>query len=112
MKIVMDYERKQGRHPEDVSRKKIGYDVKSDDRCIEVKGQSDKRASWIWINNSIVRNLGKDLSNYYIYVVHDMKNEPKLKILDPNDIFKHLRIDTMFLLSTADVNEFGKDATL
>jgi len=112
IKIVMEYEKSQGRMPSDVSRTKCGYDIKSNERCIEVKGKTKKRADWIWINNSIVRNLGKDLSNYYIYIVYDIKREAKLKILEPDIIFKNLKIDTLFLLPTAVINKYGKDVKL
>lgn len=112
MGIVMNYEKSQGRNPKDVSRTKCGYDVKSGNRFIEVKGQGSKRAAWIWINNSIVRNLGRNLANYYIYIVYDIKNTPKLKILEPGVIFKNLKIDTLFLLTTAVINKHGKDIKL
>ncbi len=109
MKIVMEYERSQGRKPKDVSRTKCGYDIKSGNRRIEVKGQSKKRASWIWVSNSIVRNLGRNISNYYVYIVYDIKKNPKLKILEPDVIFKNLKIDTLFRLTTAVINQYGKD---
>jgi len=112
MQIVKGYEIKQGRNPKDVSKDRCGFDIKSDDRYIEVKGQSSKRAGWFWINNSIVRNLGKNLANYWVYIVYDIKNQPKLKILEPDVIFKHLHIDTLFLLKTAVINEFGKDVEI
>ena len=112
MEIVEAYEKSRGRTPKDVSKTRCGYDIKSGRRCIEVKGQSDKRANWIWINNSIVRNLGKKLSDYYIYIVYDIKSKPKLKILDADAIFKNLKIDTMFLLTTAAINKNGKDVAL
>lgn len=112
MEIVMRYERKQGRKPKDVSKTRCGYDIKSGNRCIEVKGESSKRASWVWINNSIVRKLGKKLANYYVYIVYDIKNKPKLKTLEPNVIFKNLKIDTVFLLETGAINKYGKDVKL
>jgi len=112
MKIVMKYEKSKDRKPKDVSKQKCGYDIKSGDRCIEVKGQSSKRADGIWINNSIVRNLGKDLSNYYVYIVYDIKNNPKLKILEPDVIFKNLRIDPWFLLKMGVINRYGRDVEL
>jgi len=112
IEIVMDYEWNQKRNPEDVSTKKCGYDIKSRDRFIEVKGQSRKKASWIWINNSIVRKLGKNLSKYYVYIVYDIKNNPKLKILEPDVIFKNLKIDPFFLLETKVINKKGLDVEL
>ena len=110
--LVMEYEKLQNREPEDVSKQKCGYDIKSGDRYIEVKGQSSKWADGIWIYASIVRKLGKDLSNYYVYIVYDIKNNPKLKILEPDVIFKNLRIDPCFLLKTAVINQYGKDVKL
>jgi len=109
IKIVMEYEISQGRKPKDVSKQRCGYDIKSGDRCIEVKGESSKRASWIWISDTIVRNLGKELSNYYVYIVYDIKKNPKLKILEPDTIFKNLKIDTVFRLTTAVINRYGMD---
>lgn len=112
MKIVMEYEKIQGRKPKDVSKTRCGYDIKSGNRCIEVKGQSSERASWIWITPTIVRNLGKKIGNYYIYIVYDIKNKPKLKILEPDAIFKNLKIDTLFLLKDEVINKYGKDIKL
>ena len=112
MQIVMKYEKKQGRNPKDVSRTKCGYDIQSSERYIEVKGMSSKNAGWFGINNSIVRNLGRNLANYWVYIVYDMKQKPKLKILEPDIIFKHLQIDTMFLLKTAVVNKYGKNVEI
>ncbi len=112
MKIVMEYEKSHGRNPKDVSRTRCGYDIESGNRCIEVKGQSSVRADWIWITPTIVRNLGKKLANYYIYIVYDIKTKPKLKILEPDIIFKNLKIDTLFLLKGDVINEYGKDVKL
>jgi len=109
MEIVMKYEKSQGRNPKDVSRTRCGYDIKSGNRYIEVKGQGSKKAEWIWISNSIVRNLGKNLANYYIYIVYDIKNKPKLKIFESDVIFKNLQIDTLFLLKSGVINKYGKD---
>ena len=112
IEIVMKYEKLQGREPKDVSRTKCGYDIKSTERYIEVKGQSKKRAGRIRMDHAIVRIFGKDSPNYYIYIVYDIKNEPKLKILEPDVIFKNLKIDTLFLLPTGVINKYGKDVKL
>jgi len=108
----MRYDKSQCRKPKDVSKTKHGFDIKFGKRYIDVKGQSSKRAAWIWISNSIVRNLGKNFSNYYIYIVYDIKGKPKLKILEPDVIFKNLKIDTLFLITTAVINKYGKDTKL
>lgn len=112
MRMVTKYEKSQGREPRDVSKTRCGYDIKSGKRCIEVKGQSFPRADWIWITPTIVRNLGKNISNYYIYIVYNTKNQPKLKIIDPDVIFKNLQIDTLFKLTGEVINKQGKDIKL
>lgn len=112
MKIVMEYEEKHNRNPRDVSKERCGYDIKSKGRCIEVKGMNNKRAQWVWISNSIVRTLGKNLSKYYVYIVYNISDEPRLKILEPDAIFKNLQIDTLFLIKTAAVNKYGKDVEI
>ena len=112
MRIVIKYEKSQSRHPKDVSKTGGGYDIKANNRFIEVKGQSKPKASWILIHNSIVRNLGKNLSNYYIYIVYNINKKPKLKIIDPDSIFKNLRIETSFLLTSKVINEHGKDTKI
>lgn len=112
MQIVMDYERSRGKNPKDVCRTRCGYDVKSGNRCIEVKGKTSKKAGWFLIHNSMVRNLGKSLVNYYIYVVYDLNNQPKLKILDPDTIFKNLEISASFLLRTSVINKYGRDVKI
>lgn len=112
IELVLEYEKKQGRNPIDVSKKRCGYDIESNDRFIEVKGQSSIKAGFIWINNTLVRTLGKNLANYYIYIIYDIKDKPKIKILEPDIIFKNLQIDTWFLLKSSVINEYGKDAIL
>jgi hypothetical protein len=112
MELIMKYESSQGRKPKDVSKTRCGFDIKSGNRCIEVKGQGSERASWIWITPTIVRNLGRKLANYYIYIVYNIKNSPKLKIIEPDVIFKNLKIDTLFLLTADVINKQGKDIKL
>ena len=112
MDIVMKYEKNNGRKPKDVSKTKCGYDIKSNERCIEVKGQSDEKAEWIWVSNTIVRNLGKDLANYYIYIVYNIQDEPKLKILDPDSVFKNLEIDNQFILKRSAITKYGIDVSI
>ena len=91
VEFVMRYEKNQGRSPKDVGKKKVGYDIKSDGRLIEVKGQSSKRPDYIFLYKQTLNKLGDQILNYYIYLVYDMKNEPKLKILPPEKIFGNRR---------------------
>ncbi len=108
MRIVMKYEKINGRRPKDVSKKRIGYDIESDKRLIEVKGQSRKEAGMIGIHNSIVRKLGKRLAKYHIYIVYNINKLPRLRIIEPDDIFKVLETDVRFVIKKADVTKYGK----
>lgn len=98
MMLVMDYERKQGRNPEDVSKKKCGYDIKSDNRLIEVKGQSAKKPDFISLYKQALNKLGDNTIHYYIYLVYDLKERPKLKILPPEKIFGNIEIEASFFI--------------
>src|SRR5690606_19509249 len=84
---VMDYERQQGREPEDQSLLKLPYDIRSvendgDTRYIEVKGRAGiggvevSEREWL-----TAENLGED---YWLYIVSDAKTNPTLTIIrDP-----------------------------
>lgn len=40
MRFCLAYERAQGREPQDLSLENLGYDIRSSDRYIEVKGRA------------------------------------------------------------------------
>jgi len=73
IEFVLDYEIKQGRNPEDVSTNKehSGYDVKSDDRMIEVKGvgESWKTYTWQSLYKTEVECLNNNPNSFYLYIV-------------------------------------------
>jgi hypothetical protein len=77
--LVLDYERKQGRNPEDVSnnRKHPGYDIKSNNRMIEVKGVGESWNTYNW--QSLYRTeyecLKNNPSNFYLYIVKFIDKE-------------------------------------
>jgi len=98
MKYVIKYEKSQRRNPIDVSKTRCGYDIKSGKRYIEVKGQSSTKAEFIYLYKKTLMNLKDNILNYYIYIVYDLKNKPKLKILPPNKIFGNLEIEPLFLI--------------
>lgn len=98
MELVRDFEKKQGRKPRDVSHTGCGYDIKSGRRLIEVKGMSHPTGDFISLYKKLFVKLGKDISNYYIYVVYDIRNSPKLKILKPDVILANLEIETSFFI--------------
>lgn len=97
-KLVMRFERKEGRHPQ-ITKRGSGYDIKSDSRCIEVKGKTKSSLPGsVKMNKSVLRTLGKNVKNYYIYIVYDLKKKPKLLILPSEVIFSYLGIDPLLIL--------------
>lgn len=116
IEVVMTYERKQGRKPKDVHTLRKGYDIESDNRLIEVKGQSKKRPGSIWIKKTLLKKLGKGVMQYHVYIVYGLnpdesRSVPKIKILPPALIFSNLQIDTVYLISAKAVSS-GVDAKL
>jgi len=99
IKYVIKYERTQGRKPIDVSKKLIGYDVKSGNRYIEVKSRpGSKIQPFVTLHNALLRKLGRSLAYYYIYLVYDMKKNPKLVIIPPEIVFKNLETKVSLLV--------------
>lgn len=99
IKYVIEYEKKRGCKPVDVSKKLIGYDIKSGNRYIEVKSRpGEKIQPFITLHNSLLRKLGKGLSHYYIYIVYDMKKEPKLVVVPPEIIFRNLETNVSLFI--------------
>lgn len=87
MEFVMRYEREQGRQPQDVSEKKLGYDVEStgakEKRCIEVKSFASTGPLELtpheWHMARRLRN------NYWLYVVENSTSGPTLSpVQDPS----------------------------
>lgn len=74
MLVAMEYERQNGRFPEDVSVKNTGYDILSkgtdgETRYIEVKARAGRgRVSLTPNELKVARNLGSD---YYLYAIYD-----------------------------------------
>ena len=84
MRVVMDHERNQGRHVEDVSAKNVGYDVTSLDpqsgdlRLIEVKGLAAPTGTILLTPNE--RRVAEDRPDcYWLYVVTDCGRSPVLQ---------------------------------
>jgi hypothetical protein len=90
MRVVMEYEQKQGRQVFDVHEKNLGYDVTSLDinsgelRLIEVKGLGAETGNILLTPNE--RRVAEDRRDcYYLYVVTNCNKEPQLQepIKDP-----------------------------
>ncbi|MCX6246556.1 MAG: helicase-related protein [Bacteroidetes bacterium] len=92
MDKTMEYERLQGRIPEDVSSKDLGYDILSKDsygniRRIEVKARSKTGAIALTINEWF--KARRYTTEYYLYVVYNASSKPDLIII--NDPFENLK---------------------
>ena len=92
IKFVMDYERKQGRNPKDVSKTGCGYDIKSNNRYIEVKGSSLNKPSFVQFNQYNFKALQKE-NNFYLYIILGINDKPKSDkpkaiIFNKNEILK------------------------
>jgi len=98
MKLAVKYEKKMGRNPIDTTKEGIGYDLKSGNRLIEVKGFCNERYPVISLYKKLKDQLGKKISRYYIYVIYDIDNSPKLKILTPSIIKKNLEEDLRYIV--------------
>jgi len=86
MRIAMEYERKCGRNPEDVSPKNLGYDIRSYDdkanyRYIEVKARAKEGAVAITPNEWLMAQRLKE--EYWLYVVVNAATNPELYLV-PN----------------------------
>ncbi|AXI24737.1 helicase [Methanofervidicoccus sp. A16] len=87
MKIAIEFERFEGRKPEDVSRDNLGYDIRSvgkdgEVRYIEVKGRVGEGDVALTYNEWLkAKELG---DRYYLYVVSNAPTDPTLYIIrDP-----------------------------
>ena len=102
VRVVIEYEKKKGRSPVDVSKQGKGYDIESEDMCIEVKGQSAKpdgrpKQNWLIFDNSCCKTMYKE-RDYYIYLVFNLSKDkpleednPKLIIFNRDEILRSLR---------------------
>jgi len=85
MRIAMEYERRKGRIPEDVSKEtELGFDIRSRDqngfvRYIEVKARAQEGCVSISQNEWFKAKRFKN--DYYLYAVMNAKNEPQLYIV-------------------------------
>lgn len=84
MEVALNYEREQGREPEDVSAQALGYDIRSVDpagryRYIEVKARTGTGPIALTPNEWLMANrLGDE---YWLYVVENAASSPALYTL-------------------------------
>jgi len=79
MQVAMEYERAQGRSPEDVSHQNLGYDIRSEGadgaiRYIEVKARATTGAIVLTPNEWLMaQRLGDE---YWLYIVENARTQP------------------------------------
>jgi len=112
MEIAMEYERRQGREPEDVSAENLGFDIRSKGkegvRYIEVKGRAKEGDVALTPNEWFKAKRFKD--QYYLYVVYNAVENPKLVIiqnpvenLEPTEVVETVR----FIVKKEDILRRG-----
>ncbi len=83
MEIAMEYERLQGREPEDVSSKNLGFDIRSkgkdEIRYIEVKARAREEEVALTPNEWFKAKRFKN--QYYLYIVANATTNPTLYII-------------------------------
>lgn len=88
--FVMVFEKQKGRNPKNVSKTRCGYDVKSSGRKIEIKAASPAAPPFVLFNQYNFGALQRE-NNFWLYIVYDLKNKPKLFILNKNEILKRAK---------------------
>ncbi len=84
MQVAMNYEREQGRSPEDVSAQNLGYDIRSTSpdgsvRYIEVKARATTGAIVLTPNEWLMAHrLGDE---YWLYIVENAATKPRLRTI-------------------------------
>lgn len=85
MEVAMEYEKKHGRTPEDVSKENLGFDIRSKDektgeiRYIEVKARAGEGEVALTPNEWFKAKRFKD--QYYLYIVANAGTNPTLYII-------------------------------
>jgi superfamily II DNA or RNA helicase len=84
MEIAMEYERSQGREPEDVSKENLGFDIRSrgkdEIRYIEVKARKEEGDVALTFNELLKAKRFKE--NYWLYIVCNAITNPTLYIIN------------------------------
>jgi SNF2 family DNA or RNA helicase len=84
MVIAMEYEKSQGREPEDVSKENLGFDIRSkgrdEIRYIEVKARKDEGEVVLTLNEWLKAKRFK--GQYWLYVVFNAIKNPILYIIN------------------------------
>jgi superfamily II DNA or RNA helicase len=114
MQVTMEYEREQGRVPEDVSAENLGFDVRSTDpgsghkRYIEVKARAGVGPVALTQNEWF--KAGRFDADFYLYVVFNAAAQPELYIIqDPAaKLQPEERVEVRYLVPVGDITGEGE----
>jgi hypothetical protein len=114
MQVTMEYERAEGRVPEDVAAQNLGFDVRSTDRetgtkrYIEVKARS--RVGPVELTQNEWFKAGRFGPEYYLYVVLNAATQPQLYIIqDPSkNLDPQERVDVRYQVPVGDITGIGE----
>ena len=114
MTVTMEYERQQGRVPEDVAAENLGFDVRSTDpatgrkRYIEVKARA--QVGPVALTQNEWFKAGRFGSDYYLYVVLNAATQPELYIIqDPAaNLQPEERVEVRYLVQVTDITDKGE----
>lgn len=114
MDCSMEYERKNDREPEDVSKENEGFDIRSklkDGTCryIEVKARAGIGA--VELTNNEWLNAKKFKEDYYLYVVLNSASNPELHIIqDPVNNLEAEKVESVrYLISSDQIKDYRLD---
>lgn len=116
MKIAMEYEKSQGREPEDVSKENLGYDIRSkgknEIRYIEVKTRKDEGPVALTLNEKNYAERFKE--QYWLYVVYNAVSNPELLIINnPAEKLKmQEKREVRFIITSEECKKKGMKALL
>lgn len=106
MEVALAHERSKGRNPIDMSgKRKRGYDIKSGDRKIEVKGQEWK---WEKLKSSSLYITENELAEAtHLYVVCDVRSSPDLHIFKLSQVpHRAFKVEVKYVLKMARCRDY------
>ena len=113
MRVAMDYERANGRVPQDVSAEDLGFDIRSTDpeqkiRYIEVKGRAGEGFVQLTTNEWFKAQRFKD--DYYLYAVMNTSTDPQLYVIQnpAKNLQAKERIDVRYQIELKQILEKGE----
>jgi len=93
---VIQLEEKRGNEPIDRRKEKLGFDIESGNKIIEVKGRKGSKASLIHFNQynfASMQEAIRDGKEYLLYIVKIFDdNSKKLKIMDVPEIISRAKV--------------------